>query len=581
MSQHDVTRRTVLGTVAGSILVASGTAGARSGEGAGRGPGDGRDPGGDRPPGRENKAVDLKKIGGYSTGVFDAGGSEIPAYDPETEQVFVVNANAGAVDVLDAADPTDPTKVATIETGEQFTDAGATNSVAVNDGTVAVAVAAENEQAPGRLLFYDASSLAFLASAEVGVLPDYVTFSPSGEHVLSADEGEPSDDYSVDPEGGVSIVDIADGVGAATVRTAGFGAFDDRREELIGDGVRIFGRNADRESTVAEDLEPEGIAVSRDSKTAWVTLQENNALAVVDVAAAEVTDVVALGYKDCSEPGNGLDAVDDGEANIRQEPVFGMYQPDAIDTYAVRGETYVVTPTEGDAREYDGLTEATDIDVDDREEDGEVVTVGELRAAGRLADPNAVPDRLDGLEVTAYPPFVDGQPEEYEELYAFGGRSFAIWTADGELVFESGDEFERIIAEQYPENFNSDDGENGLDEESEASGPEPEGVAVGRVAGEQYAFIGIEEMGGVMVYKITDPHDPEFVQYVNTRDFSVEPEDDIEEGDAPADAAGDLGPEGLAFVSEEDSPVDDALLVVGFETSGTTGIFRIGNVPPA
>ena len=529
----------------------------------------------------EGGGIVLEKIGGHSTGVFAGDAAEIPAYDPGTERVFVVNAGAGAVNVLDASEPTDPTMVATLETSEQFADAGATNSVAVADGALAVAVAAKAQQESGRILFYDTDTLAFIASVTVGALPDYVTFSPDGRYLLSADEGEPGDDYDADPKSGISIVDLSAGFDEATVRTAGFEAFDDQREQLIADGVRIFGRNEDRTSTVAEDLEPEAITVGRDSETAWVTLQENNALAVVNLEPAEVTDVVALGYKDFSEPDNGLDTVDDGAIDIRPEPVFGMYQPDDIASFTVDGESYVVTPAEGDAREYDGLTAATEIEVDDREEDGEIVTVGELREADRLADPDAVPARLDELEVTAYPPFVDGQPEEYEELYAFGGRSFAIWTAEGDLVFESGNDFETTIAEQYPEFFNSDDDENGLDEESAASGPEPEGVAVGTVAGRTYAFIGIEEMGGVMVYDVSDPGDPGFVQYRNTRDFSVDPEDDIDEGDQPADAAGDLGPEGLTFVAAADSPIDDALLIVGFETSGTTGIFRIKDAPPA
>ena len=530
---------------------------------------------------QQGGTIVLAKIGGHSTGIFGEGAAEIPAHDPETERVFVVNANAGAVTVLDGSDPTDPTEVAMLETSEQFASAGATNSVAVSEGVLAVAVAAQPDQEPGRILFYDTDTLAFLTSVTVGALPDYVTFSPDGNYLLSADEGEPSDDYSVDPESRISIVDVSAGVDEATVRTAGFGAFDDQREQLVADGVRIFGRNEDRTSTVAEDLEPEAITVGRDSETAWVTLQENNALAIIDLETAEVTDLVALGYKDFSESGNGLDAVDDGAVDIRSESVFGMYLPDDIASYTVGGERYVVASTEGDTREYGGLTEATDVGVDDREEDGEIVTVGELREADRLADPDTVPARLDELEVTAYPPFVDGQPEEYEDLYAFGGRSFAIWTGEGDLVFESGNDFETTVAEQYPEFFNSDDDENGLDEESAASGPEPEGVAVGTVAGRTYAFIGIEEMGGVMVYDVSDPRDPGFVQYLNTRDFSVDPEDDIEEGDQPADAAGDLGPEGLTFVSAADSPIDDALLIVGFETSGTTGVFRIKDAPPA
>ena len=556
---HDrtIARRTVLSAAAGvGATSAIGAAQARRGTG----------------PGRSSGNIELELIGRYSTGQFDADAAEIPAYDPATERVFVVNAEAGAVDVLDVSDPAAPAKDATLRTSEAFDDAGATNSVDVHDGVAAVAVAAAVEQEPGRILFYDTETFEPIGSVEVGPLPDYVTFSPDGRYVVSADEGEPDDEYETDPASRISVVDVADGVSDATVRVAGFERFDEQREELVESGVRLFGPG----SSVAEDLEPEGVAVGRDSTTAWITLQENNALAIVDLETATVTEIVPLGYKDHSVPGNGLDAVDDGEIAVRPESVFGMYQPDDVDTFTSRGETYVVTSAEGDAREYEGLTEATDIDG----AEGEVVTVGTLREADRLADPDAVPERLDELEVTAYPPYVDGQPETYEELYAFGGRSFAIWDADGELVFESGNEFERRIARHYPDQFNADNDENGLDEESAASGPEPEGVAVGRVGGAQYAFIGVEEMGGVMVYEVTDPRDPTFVQYVDTRNFAVDPEDDIDEGDAPADAAGDLGPEGLEFVPAAESPIDDPLLVVGFEVSGTTGIYRIATQPP-
>lgn len=291
----------------------------------------------------------------------------------------------------------------------------------------------------------------------------------------------------------------------------------------------------------------------------------------MDIEAVEVTEIVPLGYKDHSEPGKGLDAVDDGEIDITTQPLFGMYQPDSIASFQARGETFLVTANEGDTREDDDFPGFN-----------EVATVGELRDDGSLADPDAIPSELDETEVTTRPPFVDGAPSEYEDLYTFGARSFAIWSGDGELVFESGDAFEQITADAVPGNFNADDNENGLDSESPASGPEPEGVAVGRVAGEQYAFIGLEEIGGIVVFKITNPRErePEFIQYINTRDFSVDPETKIEDGNASADAAGDLAPEGLSYINEEDSPIDDAILAVGFEVSGTTSLFKIGKLSP-
>jgi hypothetical protein len=561
-------RRSVLGAAAGFGMLLTGGAAAA----AGRSEPEHDD---ETPPGRERKEVELGFLGRYSSGVFDEGAAEIVDYDPDTERLFVVNGNADAVDVLDASDPANPTKADRIDTSKAFGEAGGPNSLDIRDEQVVVAIENADPQSNGRVAVYDTESLGLRGTAEVGSLPDLVTFTPNGRFILTADEGEPSGyrDSDSNPKGSISVVDVSDGIAEATVETAGFEKFNSQREDLIDEGVRIYGPGA----SVAEDLEPEYITVDQDSKTAWVTLQENNALAVVDVVAAEVTDIVALGYKDFSEPGNGLDAVDDGEIDITTQPLFGMYQPDTIASFQARGETFLVTANEGDTREaedFPGFNELT--------------TVGDFR--DKLDDPDEIPEELDELEVTNRPPGFDYEKVDagsitVERPYAIGARSFAIWSGDGDLVFESGDAFEQIAADADREgrvDFNADDNENGRDAESPASGPEPEGIAVGRVAGEQYAFIGLEEIGGIIVFKITNPEDrePEFIQYINTRDFSVDPETAIEEGTAPADAAGDLAPEGLSFISEDDSPIDDALLAVGFEVSGTTSLFKIENISP-
>ena len=164
--------------------------------------------------------VTLTPLGTYVTGAFDEGASEITAYDPATHRVFVVNAQAGTVDVLDISDPTNPERVARLETP------GA-NSVAVNDGLVAVAQQADQSTDPGSLVFFDAETTAELGRVTVGSLPDMVTFTPNGDYALVANEGEPQGycEGDVDPEGSVSIVDLRAGAAAATVRNAGFTAF--------------------------------------------------------------------------------------------------------------------------------------------------------------------------------------------------------------------------------------------------------------------------------------------------------------------------------------------------------------------
>ena len=129
-----------------------------------------------------------------------------------------------------------------------------------------------------------------MGEVTVGALPDMLTFSADGRYVLVANEGEPSDDYSVDPEGSVSVIDLSNGVASATVANAGFGEFERNMAELMDQGLRVFGPGA----SLAQDMEPEYIALSIDGETAWVALQENNAVAELDIAAGEITAISQL-----------------------------------------------------------------------------------------------------------------------------------------------------------------------------------------------------------------------------------------------------------------------------------------------
>ncbi|MEM8533390.1 MAG: choice-of-anchor I family protein, partial [Chloroflexota bacterium] len=292
----------------------------------------------------------LTLLSSYETNVFDDGAAEIATYDPISQTLFVVNANEETVDLLDISEPLTPTLETTIVLSEYGEVA---NSVAFQDNLLAVAVENEDTQANGTVVFFERDG-SFLNSIEVGPLPDMLTFTPEGQKVLVANEGEPSDDYTNDPEGSISVIDISEGVGdlgPEDVTTIGFTDFntDGPRNGELDEEIRIFGPNA----TVAQDLEPEYITVSADSETAWVSLQENNALAILDLTDNTVTSLVGLGTKDHSVEGNGLDASDeDGGINIANWPLLGMYQPDAIATYEVDDTNYVITANEGDAREY-------------------------------------------------------------------------------------------------------------------------------------------------------------------------------------------------------------------------------------
>ncbi|MDB9527891.1 choice-of-anchor I family protein [Oscillatoria sp. CS-180] len=481
--------------------------------------------------------TNLKPIGTFSTGVFDDGAAEINAYDPATQRLFVINSNAVTIDVLDVSDPANPIKTGEIDA--TLFGAGA-NSIAIKDGLIAVAIENATVTDPGSVVFFNANETNFasptvVATVTVGALPDMVTFTPDGTKVIVANEGEP--DGGIDPEGSVSVIDIA----TFTAQTATFTGFDAATERA--DGVRIFPGK-----TVAEDVEPEYI--SADNTTAYVSLQENNAIAVVDLATATVTDIIPLGTKDHSQAGNGFDASDDDNAiNIQTQPVLGLYMPDAIATYEANGQTYIVTANEGDARDEDA------------------------RIKDLVLDPTAFPDaatlqldeNLGRLEVSTIDGDTDGDGD-YDQLFAYGSRSFTIFDTSGNVVFDSGDDFEQITAAAFPANFNANNDENDFDSRSDAKGPEPEGVAIGEVDGKIYAFVGLERVGGIMVYDVTDPTNAAFVEYVNNRDFS---------GDAAAGTAGDLGPEGLTFIAAADSPNGKPLLVVSNEVSGTTTVYDV------
>ncbi len=528
----------------------------------------------------DNSVIQLEVLGTYATGSFEESAAEIPAYDPATRRLFVVNAQNSQVDVLDASNPSNPVLITSIDTSIF----GSPNSVAVKNGLVAIAVQAENPQANGQVVFYQASSPNFnlpLKNVTVGALPDMLTFTPDGKKVLVANEGEPNEDYSFDPEGTISIIDISNGLANAQVKNLNFNAFDGEKLALQAAGVRIIGPTG---TTVSQDLEPEYVAVSPDGLTAVVTLQENNALAFVELTSETITEIKALGLKDFSQPSNTFDASDrdvngtsagGGRINLQNWPVFGMYQPDAIASYTVNGENYYITANEGDAR----VRPTGDDEVPGFEE-GDIFS-DEIRLGNNsyALDPTVFPnaadlkkvDNLGRLTVTNKTGDIDGDGD-FEQIVMFGTRSFSIWDSNGTLVFDSGDDLERITASVFPANFNTGHTTNTLDDRSDNKGPEPEGVVTGEINGRSYAFIGLERIGGIMVYDVTNPVVPEFIQYINNRDFTAEVE---------TAQAGDLGPEGLAFIPAVESPNGKPLLAVANEVSGTTTLFQIDVPGPA
>ncbi len=485
------------------------------------------------------KQVELSKLASFDSGVGEAG-SEIVAFDHASARMFITNGALVALDIVDVSDPSSPSLVARVDLtahGESI------QSVAADRGRVFVAVAG----APGTrgtVEQFDVDGV-HEHTYEAGYLPDGLTVSPSGRYVVVANEGEPvcdGDDLDVDPEGSVTVIDTV----REKSREAGFRFLIGDEDALRADDVRIFfpGSNA------AQDLEPEYVAIDHNSRTAYVTLQENNAIAVVDLHSASVTDVLPLGYKDHGVDGNGLDPSDRDDAELVQTwDVLGMYMPDAIDYHRIGGQEYLFTANEGDARDYDCFSEETR--VKDLEDD-----FGLTLDVPPYAETDLDDEDLGRLKTTgAFPTDADGDGG-VEQVYAYGARSFSIWDTEGNLVFDSGDDFEQLL--KGTPFFNLDEDET--DARSDDKGAEPEAIAVGRFKGRDLAFVGLERSGGIMVYDVSDPTAPVHVQYLNTGD--------------------DISPEGLLFVPQGKSPTGKPLLLAAHEVSGTTAVFELDLVTP-
>lgn len=503
----------------------------------------------DRKAPQATKDIELNYVGSFDPSGANTSTCEIVVYDAATKRLFTTSAVAGFFDIIDFSNPLALQVIKSVDVNAY----GGITSIAVHNGVLAVASPNFNEELDGSVLFFDIDGN-FLKQVTVGALPDMITFSNDGKLVLTANEGQPTIDYTIDPEGSVSIIDISSGVSSLTqanVTTLYFTDYNAQEAALIASGIR----KTKASSTLSQDLEPEYVAVSKDNTKAWVTLQENNAMAEIDLTTKTITDIWALGTKDINATGNGYDVSDNNnQILIANWPLKSYYIPDAVSTYNVAGKNYLITANEGDEKEYNGLVERT--------------TVG---ANDYLLDPIAFPHaallkksyNLGRMRVTNLNGDTDGDGD-FDEIYTVGSRSFSIWDTDTKtLVYDSGDDMEMITAADttFKSLFNADHEANGLKTRSRAKGPEPEGLTMATLSNKQYAFIGLERIGGVMVYDVTQPQQPFFVDYKNTRSTSA--------------YAGDYGPEGMVFIPANETTTNKNYLVVANEISGTLTVFEV------
>lgn len=518
-----------------------------------------------------NTGLTAKMLGRYSSGAeIDEGGTEIVAYDSKTARAFSVNGAEEAIDILDLSIlKKDATAEIPLLKRVPLSDFGVAasdvTSVAIHpkEGYIAVSVPAPDKTDAGHVVFMSVDGEP-LSNVEVGSLPDMVTFTPDGTKLLVANEGEPSEDYSVNPEGSVSIIDVTSPVKKITTDQVTTALFTDN---IIGENVR----KVHPDSTYAQDLEPEYITVDEDGKFAYVALQESNAMAKLDLETGKFIAVESLGYKDYSIRSNKLDASNKDDAiDIRNWPLLSMYQPDSITSFESGGQTYILSANEGDVQDWDGFSEETRVadQAGDYQLNADLYAGYNQKQLDRLVENGLFEDSQLGrlTTSTSQPKNADGK---YEAIYGFGGRSFSIWHADSmDLAFDSGDDFEQITAKVYPDYFNATNDEDKFDNRSDDKGPEPESVITGSVDGTQYAFIGLERQGGIMVYDLSKPTKPKFDSYFSSRVFHG--------GDVTKES-GDVAPEGMTFISAEDSPTGKELLLVAHEVSGTIAAYGLGN----
>jgi len=475
-----------------------------------------------------------------------AATTEVVAYDPISKRAYLSSGVQRRFDMVSLANPSSPVTLGSVS----MQPYGGITGLAVKPGLLAVASPDSIEQNPGRVIFFDTLGN-YKGQVTVGALPDMITFTHDGKYLLTANEGQPNTTFSVDPEGSVSIIDVQDtNYVQSDVTTLNFTGFNALSASLMASGVR----KGSTIGTLSQNLEPEYITVSSDNAKAWVTLQENNSIAHLDLVNKIVTNITPMGMKNHQTAQNGFDASDNnGVVLMTNWPVRSFYMPDALAQFTVGTTTYLVTANEGDEREYTALNERTTVGAVNldptRFPNGAMLK--ETHALGRLRITNQSGD-LDA----------DG---DYDELHMVGPRSFAIYNAaTGAQVYESKNLIESIVLADptWGPFFNADSESNTLKNRSRSKGPEPEGVAVGKIGSRTFAFIALERVGGVMAFEVTNPSAPVFSGYLNTR--------------STTGLAGDRGAEVIQFLGHEQSPNGKPMLLVANEISGTLALYEVG-----
>ncbi len=492
-------------------------------------------------------------------------GGEIAAFDKNTDRLFVTSSGGGIyqINIFDMSNPAVPAGLGTVDFTTSFglaADMSGLSSVAVDPlgrFGVAALIPTSNTTSLGKVGYFNLSTGAVIGTSSVGYHPDSLSFSADGSKLVVVNEGEFNALSLTNAPGSISVFDVSGitsgnlgtlpGLGAVTTDfTAGnlsggatITGLRNSNLAAVGTSGTFIGAVPDFNNASNTDpnaIEPEYASIIGDK--VYVSLQDNNAVAEYDLTANKWTKVTEL-----PTISQVVDASDQDGGIAINDTVAGMPMPDTVATYSVGGKTYVVTANEGDARGDDrdvsrfGDTGGND-DMDPILDTNYPATATGERAALELG-------RLDVSRI-------DGDTDadgKIDQITMLGTRSFSIWEVTGSglsLTYDSGSFFETYISLNDPTGW--------VDGRSDNKGPEPEGLTLGVIDGETYAFIGMERTNGIFMFNVSDPDSPLFAGYVRTQDGANTP----------------LRPESLSFISAADSPNGQNLLVVGFEGDGNT-----------
>lgn len=478
-------------------------------------------------------ASGLEEIGRLGT-ADSLPGAEISAYIA-SEKMLAVTSGQNSLSLVSLKEASAPKLLRVLDFPHEIP------SVAAHGNLLAILEKGETSSKPGTVHLYEINGETPFKRKSLPVCegPDMVSFSPDGKTLLLACEGEPDSQNGKDPEGAIGLVDLSSGVSRASFQALDFFAFDSA--SLVQKGVRVAGPGSFR-----QNLEPEYISFSPDGRFAFASLQENNAVAKIDVHQKKIVTVWALGTVDHSLPGNEFDFQDNGIIALENAPIRGELQPDGICAFESNGKLYILTADEGASRDFASYSDET--------------IAKHLKSAGLLDSSvfsTGLLRRLGKLPIDAENPCDRKFPCRY--LNTFGGRSISLFDGNtGARIWNSGNIFEKTLAEKHPNrfNWNAKKEKIKIDSRSDKKGPEPEGVTTGKTANGTFAFVAVERASGIAVFDLKNPQKPEFREYV----------------------AGtvDRGPEGVLFIPAEISPLSGIpLLIVGYEYSQTLVIYRV------